>query len=121
HGIHREVIPLERIVRTEIFDFGCNPSAEQLGTLALTEHAGKTTITVTVLFPSKEARDGALAFGYGARHGSWLRPARRDFGGGTGGTGCGRAVMSKSRQPVRTSEEKSNGQSRTAFARSSRR
>jgi len=63
HGIHREIIPLERIVRTEIFDFGCNPSAEQLGTLALTEHAGKTTITVTVLFPSKEARDGALASG----------------------------------------------------------
>jgi uncharacterized protein YndB with AHSA1/START domain len=63
HGVHREIVPLERIVRTEIFDFGCNPSAEQLGTLALTEHAGKTTITVTVLFPSKEARDGALASG----------------------------------------------------------
>ena len=61
-GVYREVVPPERIVRTESFEFGCDAQAgEQLGTLVLTEQGGKTTLTVTVLYPSKEARDGAIA------------------------------------------------------------
>jgi uncharacterized protein YndB with AHSA1/START domain len=64
HGVIREVVPPERIVRTETFDVGCEAQAgEQLGTLALTERGGKTTLTLTVLYPSKEARDAALASG----------------------------------------------------------
>lgn len=64
HGVYREVVPPERLVRTESFDFGCAPQAgEQIGTLTLTEHGGKTTLTITVLYPSKEARDGAIASG----------------------------------------------------------
>ena len=50
--------------RTESFEFGCAPQAgEQLSTLLLTEQSGKTTLTLTVLYPSKEARDGAVASG----------------------------------------------------------
>jgi uncharacterized protein YndB with AHSA1/START domain len=61
-GVHREIVPSERIVRTETFDFGCPTQAgEQVGTLVLTEQAGKTKMTLTVLYPSREARDGTLA------------------------------------------------------------
>jgi uncharacterized protein YndB with AHSA1/START domain len=63
-GVYREVSPPERIVRTESFVFGCAPQAgEQLATLVLTEQLGKTQLTLTVLYPSREARDGALASG----------------------------------------------------------
>ena len=63
-GVYREVVPPERVVRTETFNFGCEPQAgEQLATIALTEQGGKTTLTLTVLFPSKEARDAMLASG----------------------------------------------------------
>jgi uncharacterized protein YndB with AHSA1/START domain len=64
HGVYREVVAPERIVRTERFDMGCPDQAgEQLGTLVLTEQAGKTTMTLTLVYPSKEARDGAVASG----------------------------------------------------------
>ena len=64
HGLYREVVPPERLVRTETFDLGCDSQAgEQVGTLVLTEAGGKTTMKLTVLFPSKEARDGAIASG----------------------------------------------------------
>jgi uncharacterized protein YndB with AHSA1/START domain len=63
-GVYREIVPPERIVRSESFEFGCDSQAgEQLGTLALTEHRGKTTLTLTVLYPSKEARDATIASG----------------------------------------------------------
>jgi uncharacterized protein YndB with AHSA1/START domain len=63
-GVYREVVPPERIVRTESFDVGCEAqSGEQLGTLVLTEQGGKTTLTLTVLYPSKEARNAAIASG----------------------------------------------------------
>jgi uncharacterized protein YndB with AHSA1/START domain len=53
HGVYREVVPPERIVRTETFAFGCGPqSGEQL-----------STVTLTVLYPSKEARDATIASG----------------------------------------------------------
>jgi uncharacterized protein YndB with AHSA1/START domain len=63
-GVYREVVPRERLVRTESFEFGCDSQAgEQLATLVLTEEAAKTYLTLTVLYPSKEARDGTLASG----------------------------------------------------------
>jgi len=63
-GVYREVTRPERIVRTESFDIGCpSQSGEQIATLVLTEKDGKTTLTLTVLYPSKEARDGAIASG----------------------------------------------------------
>lgn len=64
HGVYREVNPPERVVRTEAFDFGCpSQMGEQVATMVLTERAGKTTLTLTVLYPSKEARDATIASG----------------------------------------------------------
>jgi uncharacterized protein YndB with AHSA1/START domain len=63
-GVYREVVPPERIVRTECFEFGCDSqAAEQVGTLVLTEHGGQTTLTLTVLYPSKETRHATIASG----------------------------------------------------------
>lgn len=63
-GVYREVNPPERIVRTETFEFGCGPQAgEQLSAVVLTEQAGQTTLTLTVQYPSREARDATLASG----------------------------------------------------------
>ena len=63
-GEYREIVPPERAVRTESFETGCIPQmGEQLATLVLTEKGDKTTLTLTVQYPSKEARDGALASG----------------------------------------------------------
>jgi len=67
HGVYREVAPPQRLVRTELFDFGCGipegGGAEQVCTLVLQEENGKTHLTLTAVYPSKEARDGALASG----------------------------------------------------------
>lgn len=64
HGVYKEVDPPKRMVRTEVFDLGCGPQgAEQLCTLVLDEDNSITKLTLTVLYPSKEARDGALASG----------------------------------------------------------
>ena len=63
-GEYREIVAPERCVRTESFETGCVPQmGEQLATLVLTEQGEKTLLTITVLYPSKEARDGALASG----------------------------------------------------------
>jgi uncharacterized protein YndB with AHSA1/START domain len=63
-GVYREVSRPDRIVRTESFSHGCEAQAgEQVGTLVLAEYAGKTTLTLTVLYPSREARDAAIASG----------------------------------------------------------
>src|SRR3954451_10452600 len=63
-GTYREVVAPERMVRTESFEFGCEAQAgEQLATLVLAERDGKTYLTVTLLYPSKEARDATIASG----------------------------------------------------------
>jgi len=59
-GVYREIAPPERLVSTESLG-GDWP--ETLNTVTLTEEDGKTTITQTVLYPSKEARDAALQTG----------------------------------------------------------
>jgi uncharacterized protein YndB with AHSA1/START domain len=64
HGVYREVVPPELIVRTETFELGCDSQAgEQLGTLVLTEQGAKTLLTLTLVYPSKEARDATIASG----------------------------------------------------------
>jgi uncharacterized protein YndB with AHSA1/START domain len=59
-GVYREVTPPERLVATESWG-GDWP--ETVNTLVLSEKDGKTTMTQTVLWPSKEARDRALGTG----------------------------------------------------------
>ena len=58
-GVHREVVPPERIVCTQLFDEDWT-GGEALGTLVLTEQDGKTLLTNTILYSSKEARDNVL-------------------------------------------------------------
>jgi uncharacterized protein YndB with AHSA1/START domain len=60
HGVYKEVSPPERLVSTESWG---GDWAETLNTLLLSEQDGKTTITNTILYPSKEARDAALETG----------------------------------------------------------
>lgn len=60
HGEFREVAPPERLVQTERWG-GDWP--ETLNTLLLAEEDGRTTMTHTMLFPSREARDAALRTG----------------------------------------------------------
>jgi uncharacterized protein YndB with AHSA1/START domain len=64
HGIHQAIESPGRVVRTEIFEFGCDAQAgEQVATLVLSERQGRTHLTLTVRFPSKEARDATIASG----------------------------------------------------------
>jgi len=58
-GVYREVVPDERIVNTERFDQAWYPG-EAVGTVLFTEEAGKTTLTQTLIYESREARDGVL-------------------------------------------------------------
>jgi uncharacterized protein YndB with AHSA1/START domain len=59
-GEYREVTPPVRLVSTESWG-GDWP--ETINTVTLSEEDGKTTITQTVLYPSREARDAALETG----------------------------------------------------------
>jgi uncharacterized protein YndB with AHSA1/START domain len=73
HGRHLEIDAPSRLVTTEEMDGldgrpmeieapveGPDPA---MNTLVLTEEGGKTILTLTMLFPSKEIRDGALQSG----------------------------------------------------------
>src|SRR2546425_9264771 len=59
-GVYREIAPPERLVATESWG-GDRP--ETPNTLVLTEKDGRTTITQTMLYPSREARDATLETG----------------------------------------------------------
>src|SRR5262245_50355370 len=58
-GVHREIVPLERIVNTQLFDQDWT-GGEAIGTLVFTERDGKTTLTNTIQYSSREARDAVL-------------------------------------------------------------
>jgi uncharacterized protein YndB with AHSA1/START domain len=59
-GSYREVVPPERLVSTESW----GPEwPETVNTMVLTEAGGLTTITITIRYPTKEARDAALKTG----------------------------------------------------------
>jgi uncharacterized protein YndB with AHSA1/START domain len=61
-GEYREVAAPERIVATEKFDEAWY-AGEAVGTLVFTEKGGRTTLTQTVRYESKDARDTALKSG----------------------------------------------------------
>lgn len=64
-GVYREIVPGERLVTTEIFDepYRDEMGGEVINTLTFEEQGGRTTITSTARYPSREARDGALQTG----------------------------------------------------------
>ncbi|HEV8630302.1 MAG TPA: SRPBCC family protein [Thermoanaerobaculia bacterium] len=61
-GVYREIVAPQRIVSSEKFDQAWYPG-EAIGTVVLSEKAGKTTITQTILYESRDARDGVLKSG----------------------------------------------------------
>jgi uncharacterized protein YndB with AHSA1/START domain len=61
-GVYREIVAPERVVAPEKFDQSWYPG-EAVGTFVLTEQGGKTTLTQTILYESREARDGVLKSG----------------------------------------------------------
>jgi uncharacterized protein YndB with AHSA1/START domain len=61
-GLYREIVAPERIVHTERFDEAWYPG-EALNTLVLVEKGGRTTLTQTVRYESREARDAVLKSG----------------------------------------------------------
>lgn len=74
YGEHLEVVPIERIVTTEVMDglaMGETINDEpdwgegdpSINTLTLAEAGGKTTLAINMRFPSKEIRDQALQSG----------------------------------------------------------
>ena len=61
HGEYREIAPPSRLVFTEIFEEF--PDVVSVVTSTFTEEHGKTRMTVTVQYPSREVRDGVIASG----------------------------------------------------------
>ncbi|HEV7669925.1 MAG TPA: SRPBCC family protein [Thermoanaerobaculia bacterium] len=59
-GVYQEIAAPERIVQTEVFDDAWYPG-EAINTTVLAEENGRTTLTLTILYPSQEARDAVLA------------------------------------------------------------
>jgi len=60
HGVCREFAPPERLACTECMD---GYPTESLTTTVLVEHDGKTTMTTTALYVSREVRDMVLKTG----------------------------------------------------------
>jgi uncharacterized protein YndB with AHSA1/START domain len=58
-GVYREILAPEKVVATEKFDQSWYPG-EAVGTILLVEQGGRTTLTQTVLYESREARDVVL-------------------------------------------------------------
>lgn len=61
-GVFREIARPERLVTTELFDEDWT-GGETLVTTRFDESNGVTTVTMTVLYASTQAREGALATG----------------------------------------------------------
>jgi uncharacterized protein YndB with AHSA1/START domain len=61
HGVYREIVRPERLVNTESWE-DWNPG-EVLVTALLAEQGGTTTLTSTLLFPSREVRDMLIQSG----------------------------------------------------------
>jgi uncharacterized protein YndB with AHSA1/START domain len=60
-GVYRELAPPERLVTSESWEDW--DAGETVATTVLVERQGKTTMTLTTLFPSREVRDTVLEAG----------------------------------------------------------
>jgi len=61
YGVYKEITAPERVVFTEIY--APYPDAESVVTTVLTEENGKTRLTASSSYPSKEVRDIVLSTG----------------------------------------------------------
>ena len=61
YGVYREIEAPERLVFTEIY--APFPDVESVVTSLLTEENGKTRMTVTAVYPSKDVRDTVMGTG----------------------------------------------------------
>jgi uncharacterized protein YndB with AHSA1/START domain len=61
-GLYREVVPPTRLVSTEKFDEAWY-EGEAVDTMVLVERDGKTTVTTTVRYVSREVRDAVIKSG----------------------------------------------------------
>lgn len=61
-GTFKEIVRPSRIVSAELFDEDWT-GGETLVTIELVERGGKTTVSTTVRYASREARDGAIQTG----------------------------------------------------------
>ena len=59
-GVYREIVPPERSIHMESFD---DYPGESQVTAVFVEQAGKTTLTATVLYASREVRDAVIQSG----------------------------------------------------------
>jgi uncharacterized protein YndB with AHSA1/START domain len=58
-GVYRELVPGERVVATEVFDEAWY-EGEATGVVTFVEKDGRTTLTMTMQYASKEIRDAVL-------------------------------------------------------------
>ena len=61
-GAYHEIAPPDRLGHTETFD-DYAASGESVVTTRLVEQGGKTTLTGTVLYPSRQVRDAVIESG----------------------------------------------------------
>jgi uncharacterized protein YndB with AHSA1/START domain len=61
YGVYQEIVPPERLVFTEIYE--PYPDSGSVVRAELTEESGKTRLTATCQYPSKEVRDMVLQTG----------------------------------------------------------
>jgi uncharacterized protein YndB with AHSA1/START domain len=63
-GVYQEVTPPERLVYTETYDVEpFNSGDPAVNTVTFTEEEGRTLMTVTTIYPTKEVRDFVLGTG----------------------------------------------------------
>jgi uncharacterized protein YndB with AHSA1/START domain len=63
-GVYREITPPERLVYTEMYDVEpFNSGDPAVNTVSFTEKEGRTLVTVTTVYPTKEVRDFVLGTG----------------------------------------------------------
>ena len=64
HGVFTEAVLHERMIHTEVMVLGSGqPIGSQVETHEFVESSGVTTMRITQVYPSKEARDGTVASG----------------------------------------------------------
>jgi len=62
-GTNLEIVPNEKVVHTENMEMAGEHLGELIATVELTDKNKRTSLKMTLAFPNKESRDGALASG----------------------------------------------------------